>query len=163
MSNKITKAELLEFEKHPEIVKEYSNGEVKVYWQSELCIHSANCLIELPGVFNTRKKPWININGGTSAEIMKTIDTCPSRALLYLKNPKYKVRKRRKTKKKTAKFARIQVLNNGPILVTGNYIIRDARKKKIRIDGEVAALCRCGGSKKKPFCDGNHLAIGFKG
>jgi uncharacterized Fe-S cluster protein YjdI len=163
MSNKVTKAELIEFDKEKEKVREYSNGEVTVFWRADLCIHSANCLIELPGVFNTRKKPWINISGATSDEIMKVVDTCPSRALTHLKNPRYKVRKRRKTKKKTPKFARLQVLNNGPVLVTGNFIIRDARKKKVRVDGEVAAICRCGGSKKKPFCDGSHLALGFKG
>ncbi|MFZ4564018.1 MAG: CDGSH iron-sulfur domain-containing protein, partial [Bacteroidales bacterium] len=40
--------------------------------------------------------------------------------------------------------------------------VRDPRKKKIKIENEVVALCRCGGSKKKPFCDGTHQTIGFK-
>lgn len=162
MANKVTKAELEEFEANKDTVKQYSNGEITVFWKSELCIHSANCLLDLPRVFNNRKKPWININGATSQEILKTIDTCPSRALTYLKNPKYTLRKTRKSKKKTIKYARIQILMNGPILVKGNYIIRDAKKKKIKIDGEVAALCRCGGTRKRPFCDGTHLSIGFK-
>ncbi len=48
MSNKVTKAELAEFKKNKESVKEFSNGEVTVYWQSELCIPSANCPIGLP-------------------------------------------------------------------------------------------------------------------
>jgi len=65
--------------------KSYSNDEIKVFWRPELCIHSANCLIGLPGVFDSLERPWVNINGASSKDIMKTIDTCPSRALLYLK------------------------------------------------------------------------------
>ena len=162
MSNKVTKTELNAFKKNPEIVKEYSNGEVTVFWRAELCIHSANCMIGMPEVFNPKKKPWINIHASDSKEIMHIIDTCPSRALTYLKSTKFVTSKPRATPKKKAKFARVQILKNGPALITGNFIIRDSKKKKIKIDNEVAALCRCGSSKKKPFCDGSHLSVGFK-
>ncbi|MEI7501311.1 MAG: (4Fe-4S)-binding protein, partial [Bacteroidota bacterium] len=162
MSHKVTKTELSEFKKNNETVKEFTNGEITVFWQPELCIHSANCLIGLPEVFNSKKKPWINVHASNSKEIMKTIDTCPSRALLYLKSPKFITSKPRSTSKKKAKFARVQILKNGPALITGNFIVRDIRKKKIKIENEVAAICRCGGSKNKPFCDGSHLIIGFK-
>jgi len=37
----------------------------------------------------------------------------------------------------------------------------DAKKKKIQVENEVAAICRCGSSKKKPFCDGSHQTVGF--
>jgi uncharacterized Fe-S cluster protein YjdI len=161
MSNKVTKAELADFKKNRESVKEYSNGEVTVFWKSELCIHSANCLIGLPEVFNSKKKPWINIHASNSKDIMKAVDACPSRALTYLKSTKFVISKPRAKPKKKAKYARIQILKNGPALVTGNFIVRDAKKKKVRIENEVAALCRCGASKKKPFCDGSHQAIGF--
>jgi uncharacterized Fe-S cluster protein YjdI len=162
MSNKVTKAELSEIKKDKDNVKQYSNGEITVYWNAELCIHSANCLIGMPRVFNSRKKPWINVTGADSKEVMKTVDSCPSRALTYLKSTTFRVRKARKTKKLTPKFAKVQILKDGPLLVTGNFIMRDFKKKKIRIVSPVAALCRCGGSKKKPFCDGAHLALGFK-
>lgn len=161
MSNKVTKSEFAEIKKNRESVKEFSNGEITVFWQAEKCIHSANCLIGLPDVFNPKKKPWINIHASNSKDIMKTIDTCPSRALTYLKSTKFVTSKPRETPKKKAKFARIQILKNGPALVTGNFIVRDAKKKKVRIEGEITALCRCGGSKKKPFCDGTHQSIGF--
>ena len=163
MSNKVTKVELGVIRKGKSTVKEYSNSEITVFWKSELCIHSANCLIGLPGVFNNAKKPWIDIKGASSKEIIMTVNTCPSRALTYLKNPRFIYSSRKKVSKKTPKFARIQILKDGPILVTGNYIIRDARKKKIRVETETVALCRCGASKAKPFCDGNHLAEKFLG
>jgi uncharacterized Fe-S cluster protein YjdI len=163
MSNKVTKTEIESFEKSTELVKAYSNGEVTVYWRPELCIHSTNCLVNLPLVFNTRRRPWIDMNGDNSKEIIKTVNTCPSRALTFLKNEKSSLRKTRKRKKKIPKFARIEILKDGPLLIKGNFIIRDAQKKKIRIKTEVAAFCRCGGSKKIPFCDGTHKKLGFKG
>ncbi|MEI6900729.1 MAG: (4Fe-4S)-binding protein [Bacteroidota bacterium] len=162
MTNKVTKVEFSEYKKDKEIAKEYSNGEITVFWRSELCIHSANCLLTLPRVFSNRRKPWINLAGAESKEIMKAVDTCPSRALTYLKSNTFRIQKPRKTKKQTPKFARIQIMKDGPALVTGNFIVRDGAKKKIKLDSEVAALCRCGHSEKKPFCDGTHLIKGFK-
>ena len=161
MSRKVTKAELSEFKTNKDSVNEFSNGEITVYWKSELCIHSANCLIGLPGVFNTKKKPWINIHASNSKEIMKVVDTCPSRALTYLKSTKFVTSKPRTTAKMKSKFARVQIMKNGPALITGNFIIRDAQKKKVQIENELAAICRCGASKNKPFCDGRHQVVGF--
>jgi uncharacterized Fe-S cluster protein YjdI len=65
---------------------EFSNGEVTVIWQSDLCTHSANCVKNLPAVFRPGEKPWIAVAGGSSEEIMNTIDKCPSGALSYRKN-----------------------------------------------------------------------------
>ena len=162
MSNKVSKSELSEFRKNKDSVKEFTNGEITVFWKAELCIHSANCLMGMPRVFNTKRKPWISLAGADSKEIMKTVDTCPSRALTYLKSTTFTIRKPRKKKKAAPKVAKVQILKDGPALVTGNFIIRDSKKKKIRVESSVAALCRCGGSRRKPFCDGSHLSLGFK-
>jgi uncharacterized Fe-S cluster protein YjdI len=157
MSNKVTKAELKEYKKEPEKVKEYSNKDVTVFWRPELCIHSANCLMGLPGVFSTRRRPWINVEGGDTRDIMRVVDTCPSRALTFLKSPKFKTSAGKKSHKKPPKYARIQALKDGPYMVSGNFIIRDANKKKIRLDTDTVSLCSCGASKNKPFCDASHL------
>jgi uncharacterized Fe-S cluster protein YjdI len=162
MSNRVTKTELEDIRKGKLKYKEYANNEVSVFWKADLCIHSANCLISLPEVFDNAKKPWINIENATAKEIIKTINTCPSRALLYLKNSKITTAKAKKSKGTPRKFARIQILKDGPILVTGNFIIRDENKKKVKVETETAALCRCGASKKKPLCDGRHLLEKFK-
>jgi uncharacterized Fe-S cluster protein YjdI len=65
---------------------EFSNGEVTVVWQSDLCTHSANCVKNLPVVFRPGEKPWIKLAEASSDEIMNTIDKCPSGALSYRKN-----------------------------------------------------------------------------
>jgi len=162
MSNKVTKSELAEFKNNKEAVKDYSNGEVTVFWKAELCIHSANCLIGLPDVFDTKKRPWINIHGANSKDIMKVVDSCPSRALTHLKSTKFVTSKPRTSTKKKIKFARIQILKDGPLLVSGNFLIRNSQKKKVKVENKLAALCSCGSTRKKPFCDGSHLASGFK-
>ncbi len=55
----------------------------------------------------------------------------------------------------------VDVLKDGPNLVRGPLKFVDAGGKETVID-KSAALCRCGQSKNKPFCDGTHAKIGFK-
>ena len=61
----------------------YENKEIIVYWDSELCIHSGNCVRSLPEVFKPRERPWVKIDAVPSEEIKKAIDLCPSGALRY--------------------------------------------------------------------------------
>src|SRR5204863_1038992 len=51
---------------------------------------------------------------------------------------------------------------DGPLLVSGGVRILDA-EGAVLYEGEKAALCRCGGSANKPFCDGTHKKNGFSG
>ena len=51
---------------------------------------------------------------------------------------------------------------NGPLTLKGDFVLRSADNSN-RVYGEKAALCRCGASKNKPFCDGKHNEVGFKG
>jgi uncharacterized Fe-S cluster protein YjdI len=50
-------------------VKEYINGEIAVFWKPEKCIHSAECLKGLLGVFDLQKSSWVDIEGAASEEI----------------------------------------------------------------------------------------------
>jgi CDGSH-type Zn-finger protein len=51
---------------------------------------------------------------------------------------------------------------NGPYLVKGPFRMVDVNGNEFDLGGrETVALCRCGGSTKKPFCDGTHSKIGF--
>lgn len=50
---------------------------------------------------------------------------------------------------------------NGPYLVKGPVTVLDADGSEYQIDRSTIALCRCGGSTNKPFCDGTHSKIGF--
>jgi CDGSH-type Zn-finger protein len=58
----------------------------------------------------------------------------------------------------------IKARHNGPYKVTGPVTVIDAddREYDLAQQGETIALCRCGGSTTKPFCDGTHSRIGFE-
>lgn len=68
------------------ITKRYSNGDITVVWQSGKCIHSANCVKNLPQVFNTKASPWINVENASTEEIIATVNKCPSGALSIIRN-----------------------------------------------------------------------------
>ena len=56
----------------------------------------------------------------------------------------------------------VVVMKNGPLLVPGNITVMDAEGKESSRQN-ITAFCRCGVSKNKPFCDGAHNGINFKG
>ena len=51
---------------------------------------------------------------------------------------------------------------NGPYLVKGPIRLVDPDGKEFTVQGDTVALCRCGGSTNKPFCDGTHSKLGFQ-
>ena len=55
----------------------------------------------------------------------------------------------------------IKVRESGPYLVTGTVTLTDCDGRPYTISGANMALCRCGGSATKPFCDGTHRNNGF--
>jgi len=58
--------------------------------------------------------------------------------------------------------ASIVACPDGPILVRGDVTIVDATGEPIPRRRATVALCRCGASAIKPFCDGTHKALGFR-
>ncbi|WP_288761259.1 (4Fe-4S)-binding protein [uncultured Veillonella sp.] len=64
-------------------MKEYSNGEITIVWDSSKCVHAGVCVKMLPKVYNPKARPWITIENATTEELKKQIDACPSGALTY--------------------------------------------------------------------------------
>jgi CDGSH-type Zn-finger protein len=58
--------------------------------------------------------------------------------------------------------ARITPYEDGPLLVRGPFTLVDQNGKPIEVSRRTVALCRCGRSRIKPFCDGMHKLSGFK-
>jgi CDGSH iron-sulfur domain-containing protein 3 len=56
----------------------------------------------------------------------------------------------------------ITVLDNGPFLVKGTITLMDGAGQPFHPEREPIALCRCGASTNRPFCDGSHAKIGFQ-
>ena len=58
---------------------------------------------------------------------------------------------------------KVLVKDNGPLLVTGAVTVTDAAGNTFNLNGrETFALCRCGASANRPFCDGAHKTCGFQ-
>ena len=51
---------------------------------------------------------------------------------------------------------------NGPLLVRGNFTLVTPDGVPIETGRRTVALCRCGKSASKPFCDGTHKVVGFR-
>lgn len=64
----------------------YSNGDITVLWQPDLCKHSTLCWKGLIEVFNPKERPWINMDGASSERIIEQVKKCPSGALSYYLN-----------------------------------------------------------------------------
>jgi CDGSH-type Zn-finger protein len=61
-----------------------------------------------------------------------------------------------------AEQTKITALDNGPYLVKGPVLLLDTEGNEFRAERATVALCRCGESATKPFCDGTHSRIGFR-
>ena len=117
------------------VTKNYSNDEITVRWQPDLCIHSANCVRGLPGVFDSGKKPWINMEGATSEAIKQQVRKCPSRALSIADD-----------------FG-----NKDAIELIKESVVADSKPRLEGLEeGKTYAWCACGRSQNQPWCDGSH-------
>jgi CDGSH-type Zn-finger protein len=58
--------------------------------------------------------------------------------------------------------AKIIPYRDGPYLIRGPFVVCDQDGNEIEVGRRVVALCRCGRSQIRPFCDGTHKAIGFR-
>jgi uncharacterized Fe-S cluster protein YjdI len=61
--------------------RDYTNGEVTVHWDSDLCIHCQLCWQGLPAVFDPNRRPWVDLKAATTQEIVSQVNQCPSKAL----------------------------------------------------------------------------------
>ena len=139
--------------------RHYTNGEVTVVWQPEVCIHSRVCFSNLPEVFDPRQRPWVNIAGADTARIVAQVQQCPSGALSFFMNDKAPAA----TSSPAAEAGNlVEPVPNGPLLVHGNLTVKDAQGQETS-KSKVTAFCRCGLSNNKPYCDGSHVAGGFVG
>jgi uncharacterized Fe-S cluster protein YjdI len=133
-------------------VREYATDEVVVEWRAHLCFHSRNCFRALPRVFDPERRPWIDPAAAGADEVEATVDRCPSGAL--------RLRRLDGRGRPAPTEVEVTPMPDGPLLLRGPIRIELA-------DGSVeevprAAFCRCGNSKNKPFCDGSHVAAGFR-
>ena len=131
----------------------YASDAIEVLWEPRLCIHVRNCVKGLPQVFVPEARPWVVVDAADAEAVAATIETCPTGALHYR-------RLDGGGQEEPPTETTVEPRPNGPLFVRGPIRIVDPEGRLIREDTRVA-LCRCGASENKPFCDGSHLQIGF--
>ena len=142
-----------------EIVKKYTNGEITIVWKPSMCIHSTRCWKGEEGlmeVFNPAERPWIKPEGANSERIIAQINQCPSGALSYFRNDEVQA-----ASEASSEPTKIVVSPNGPLLVHGTIRL-EGKDGSVFDRDALTALCRCGHSNNKPFCDGAHRKHQFK-
>ncbi len=146
--------------------REYTNGEITVIWQPSKCIHATTCYRELIEVFNPRKRPWVNMNGAPTGEIIRIVNLCPTDALTFKWNKdisqeaKDQLTGGNDTGKDKSGMTEIKVMKDGPLVVKGDFKIVGSTGNELK-KMKMASFCRCGNSMNMPFCDGTHRKVGF--
>jgi uncharacterized Fe-S cluster protein YjdI len=135
--------------------REYTADEVAVSFDANLCIHSGRCLKGLPEVFDLEKRPWIQPGNADAERVIETVDRCPSGAL------QWRSLKVGHAAPVAEEQPTMQVRRDGPIYVRGNVELDGGDGEPIT-ESRRFALCRCGQSQNKPFCDNTHEETGWK-
>ena len=138
-----------------EIIKKYVKDELTIIWKPKTCIHAAVCVQMLPEVYNPNERPWLKQENASIAELKKQINACPSGALNYEDSTETK-------NEEDTIMVKGTVRENGPLLIKGDLEITGI-DGKVETKSGMTAICRCGASANKPFCDGAHAKVGFKG
>ena len=137
--------------RQPRKVDRYIGKEITIHDNRGICAHVGFCTDGLPKVFRMGVEPWIDPDAETIEKVIETVKRCPSGALSYsIDGVKYD---------SFSTSPRVQITRDGPCFVTGNIQLEDADQPESH---EHYALCRCGNSKNKPFCDGQHWYAKFR-
>jgi CDGSH-type Zn-finger protein len=132
----------------------YANNAIEVLWEPKLCIHVRNCVRGLARVFDADRR-----RGSTSMPPTPRRSPQPSspvrRGALHFR------RLDGGAQEEPLPEIAIEPRPNGPLFVRGRAQIVDEEGRLIRQDTRLA-LCRCGASANKPFCDGSHRQVGFR-
>jgi CDGSH-type Zn-finger protein/uncharacterized Fe-S cluster protein YjdI len=130
-------------------IEEYRGKSIVVRFDGAKCIHSRNCVLGRPDVFVPNVEgPWIKPDNASCEAVVEVAHACPSGAITY-------ERLDGGAKEAAPVVNLVRVRENGPLAFHADLAIEGAPP------AYRATLCRCGASKRKPFCDGSHSEIKF--
>ena len=131
----------------------YSGKDVDVTWDKRLCIHVGECGRASGELFVGGRDPWCQPDTSNHDDVLDVVERCPTGALVYIRKDGGATEVANATNV-------VVVSNNGPIYLRGSLDIEGAQDDMPGVKFR-AALCRCGKSAQKPFCDGRHETEGF--
>jgi CDGSH-type Zn-finger protein len=139
-------------ERTPDRLDRYEAKEIVVLDNRGTCCHFGNCTDHLPEVFHNKGEPFVAADGADADSIEAIVRQCPSGALGFVKDGV--------TYDGEERDAEIYVAHNASYYVRGGIELEGEPFDK-GASREHYALCRCGQSKNKPFCDGSHWYAKF--
>jgi CDGSH-type Zn-finger protein/uncharacterized Fe-S cluster protein YjdI len=132
---------------------EFESNEIRVTWSKQRCIHAAACVRGLPVVFMPGNRPWITPGQAPAERIAQVVMRCPTGALHF-------ERRDGGPAEPVPAANRVRPEPDGPLYLRGDLEILGADGTLLLRDTRVA-LCRCGQSSNKPFCDNSHRDAEF--
>ena len=132
---------------------EYQGNSETVTWDRRLCIHVGECGRAKGDLFVQGRKPWCDPNLADRADTKTVVARCPTGALAVHDKEGLLI-------EAAPSENTVTVSNDGPLYVSGDLDVDGAADDMHSVSRRVA-LCRCGASKNKPFCDNSHREIGF--
>ena len=133
----------------------YPGEAIDVSWDGRLCIHVGECGRAEGDLFVGGRNPWCDPNlEGSADAVAEVCQRCPTGALSF-------IRKDGGPTEVAATRNQVVVSNDGPLYFTGDLEVDGAADDMQAVKFR-AALCRCGASNKKPFCDNSHREIRFE-
>jgi CDGSH-type Zn-finger protein/uncharacterized Fe-S cluster protein YjdI len=136
-------------------IHKYQGKDVSVKWDGRLCIHVGECGRAKGDLFVGGRDPWCQPDLAQNEEVADVISRCPSGALTMV-DAADKVIEEPVPAENTG-----IVVNDGPVYLSGELEIEGAPEDMPGVKRRVA-LCRCGASKNKPFCDNSHRDVDFR-
>ncbi len=132
--------------------KNYPAEGISVSFDPARCIHARECVTGLPDVFDPRKRPWIQPGNSDPESVTEVVLRCPSGALRF---------EREDGVVETPPAENVvSLVADGPLYARGDIEVRSVEGETLYQETR-PALCRCGASGNKPFCDNTHLETGF--
>ncbi len=130
----------------------YTGTGITVSYDAARCRHVAECVRGLPLVFDPHRRPWILPDNEDDKQLLaEVVRRCPTGALHYrLDDGPDEV---------PDPVTTVTAVPDGPLLVRGD--LRLDLGESGTLAETRAALCRCGLSENKPFCDGSHERLGW--
>jgi CDGSH-type Zn-finger protein/uncharacterized Fe-S cluster protein YjdI len=132
----------------------YPGSAVDVVWDARLCIHVGECTRARCDLFESGRKPWCEPDSTDPDTVAAVVERCPTGALTYARSDGGPA-------EATPLRNTITVASNGPLYARGELVIEGAPADAPGLR-TCAALCRCGLSANKPFCDNSHEDAGFR-
>ncbi len=132
----------------------YSGRDIEISYDVRRCIHAGECANGLPEVFDPKARPWVNPDGATADTVAEVIRRCPTGALQY--------RRIDQGAEESAPGSNtVTIAADGPVYLHGRVRVLDSGGN-LMVENTRVALCRCGASKNKPFCDNSHTGASFQ-